>query len=206
MKPEQSLNWKMPWPRWSATQANLDTLTTPVELLTFWQKMSSKRSARKLARHAQKTGKNIHVSGKLKLINQGTLEIGDHCQLISDYQPLRLAVGRNAQLIIGAGTVINSAIIAAQREIRIGKNCRIAPFVHFMDSDFHDTVDRLKDGKSAPIFIGDNVRLGAHTLVLRGVTIGDCAEVLPGSVVTKDVAAGAMVGGVPAKLIKRFET
>ncbi len=56
-----------------------------------------------------------------------------------------------------------------------------------------------------PIHIGKKVWLGANVTVLQGVTIGDNAIVAAGAVVTKDVPANAIVGGVPAKVIKMIE-
>jgi len=58
----------------------------------------------------------------------------------------------------------------------------------------------------APIHIGKNVWIGANATVLAGVTIGDAVVVAAGAVVTKDVQPNTVVGGVPAKLIKRVET
>lgn len=54
----------------------------------------------------------------------------------------------------------------------------------------------------APVAIGCDVWIGASCLILPGVTIGEGAVVAGGSVVTKDVPSYAVVGGVPAKLIK----
>lgn len=54
----------------------------------------------------------------------------------------------------------------------------------------------------APIHIGKNVWIGSNAIVLPGVTIGDGAVVAAGAVVTKDVPANMIVGGVPAKIIK----
>ena len=57
-----------------------------------------------------------------------------------------------------------------------------------------------------PTVIGRDVWVGAHTIIMTGVTIGDGAIIAAGSVVTKDIEAYAIYGGVPAKKIKdRFE-
>lgn len=57
----------------------------------------------------------------------------------------------------------------------------------------------------APIRIGNNVWIGAQATVLPGVTIGDGAIVGAGAVVTRDVPANVIVGGIPAKIIKKIE-
>ncbi|MBR3407497.1 MAG: hypothetical protein IKG86_01495 [Paludibacteraceae bacterium] len=53
--------------------------------------------------------------------------------------------------------------------------------------------------------IGKKVWLGANVTTLQGVTIGDNAIVVAGAVVTKDVPANAIVGGLPAKVIKMID-
>lgn len=60
------------------------------------------------------------------------------------------------------------------------------------------------DNYPAPIRIGRNVWIGSHATILPGVTIGDHAIVAAGAVVTKDVPADMIVGGVPAKVIKHI--
>ncbi|WP_367387843.1 DapH/DapD/GlmU-related protein [Lewinella sp. LCG006] len=194
--------WQLRWENYTDMQEQRTLAAHPSARFSVGQGLMNNFRKWQLRQKVQQLGNGVTIQGRLKVINEGLIHIGDDCQLITAYQPLRLAVGRKARLYIGAGTVLNSVIIAAQREVKIGENCRLGPFVHFMDSDFHDVNDRLQAGKAAPIVIGNNVRLGAHAMVLRGVTIGDGAEILPGSVVTKDIPAGTLAGGVPAKAIK----
>jgi acetyltransferase-like isoleucine patch superfamily enzyme len=66
----------------------------------------------------------------------------------------------------------------------------------------HSMEDLKKHVKTKSIIIGKNVWLGANCVVLPGVEIGDNAIIGAGSVVTKNVVANSIVGGVPAKLIK----
>lgn len=56
-----------------------------------------------------------------------------------------------------------------------------------------------------PVKIGNNVWIGGRAVIVPGVTIGDNAVIAAGAVVTKDVPAGAVVGGNPAKIIKTIE-
>lgn len=56
----------------------------------------------------------------------------------------------------------------------------------------------------APIRLGKNVWVWSHSTILRGVTVGDNVIIAAGSVVTKDVAANTVVGGVPAKYIRNI--
>ncbi|MDD2364863.1 MAG: CatB-related O-acetyltransferase [Desulfuromonadaceae bacterium] len=66
--------------------------------------------------------------------------------------------------------------------------------------------DRNYFDEYSPVTIGNDVWIGARSIVLDGITIGDGAIIAAGSIVTKDVPAFAIVGGVPAKIIKyRFE-
>ena len=57
----------------------------------------------------------------------------------------------------------------------------------------------------APIVLGKNVWVGSNSTILSGVTIGDNSVVAAGAVVTKDVPENTVVGGVPARFIKRIE-
>ena len=64
--------------------------------------------------------------------------------------------------------------------------------------------EERKSTYPAPIVLGRNVWVGSNATILQGVTIGDNAVIAAGAVVTKDVAAGTVVGGVPARFIKNI--
>lgn len=89
--------------------------------------------------------------------------------------------------------------------IEIGENSLISSGVLFVDHnhEFHLNIN-IKDQscKSEPIFIGDDVWIGAKSVILKGVTIGCGAIIAAGSVVNRDVPSFEMWGGVPAKKIK----
>jgi acetyltransferase-like isoleucine patch superfamily enzyme len=61
----------------------------------------------------------------------------------------------------------------------------------------------IEKKRTGPVVIGKNVMIGANTTILAGVIIGDGACVSAGSLVNRDVPAGAFVGGVPAHVIER---
>ncbi|WP_333652070.1 DapH/DapD/GlmU-related protein [Lacrimispora sp.] len=79
----------------------------------------------------------------------------------------------------------------------IGHNVVLATLNHDLAPENRGTMH------PAPIVIGKNVWIGSNATVLAGVNIGDGAVVAAGAVVTKDVPANTIVGGVPAKFIKK---
>jgi acetyltransferase-like isoleucine patch superfamily enzyme len=105
---------------------------------------------------------------------------------------------------IGARTYVgNQSWIVANDRVTIGSDVLIAPFCYIQDTDhgFDDTVVPIaaQASRSSPIEIGDDVWLGAHVVVTRGVTIGRGSVIGAGSVVTRDVPPGTIAAGVPAR-------
>ncbi len=91
-------------------------------------------------------------------------------------------------------------------EVRIGKNCMIAPRVSIFTAahpiDAATRISGLEYGR--PVAIGDNVWIGGHAVINPGVTIGNNVVVAAGAVVTKDVPDNVVVAGVPARIIREL--
>ena len=96
--------------------------------------------------------------------------------------------------------------LVAKNRIDIGENFTLAFRVTILTTaNPNAPYNSLKDiykPISKPVKIGDNVWIGACSVILPGVTIGDMSVVAAGSVVTKDVPPHVLVAGVPAKIIK----
>ena len=116
-------------------------------------------------------------------------------------------------LTIGYQTFVNSEVRFACRDsrIEIGNRCMIGPRVSFETSThtlvvegFHERTEETRLTFHKDICVRDGVWIGAGALILCGVTIGEQSIVAAGSVVTRDVEPGILVGGVPAKMIRRL--
>lgn len=104
---------------------------------------------------------------------------------------------------LGAGVFLNfNCVILDVVEVEIGAKTQIGPAVQIYAADHPREAEARRDGLEfgRPVRIGANVWIGGGSLILPGITIGDDAIVGAGSVVTRDVAAGATVIGNPARL------
>lgn len=111
-----------------------------------------------------------------------------------------LSVNQGAKLTLGSGFINNNVNIDCFDSITIGQHCAISKGVTIRDSDSHNL--NHKEKVSAPIVIGDHVWIGVNATILKGVHIGNGAVIAAGAVVTRDVPENALVGGVPARIIK----
>ncbi len=153
-------------------------------------------------RPVDRSGRGVRCIGRPRIVNFGTIELGDAVVLRSRPVPVELATSRGGVLVIGARCSINSGTsIHADRLIRIGERVRMAPYVHLMDTPFHAiTIDRSR-AEASPIEIEDDVWLCVKSTVLPGVRIGRGSVVAAHSVVNKDVPPGVIVAGVPARVV-----
>jgi acetyltransferase-like isoleucine patch superfamily enzyme len=108
---------------------------------------------------------------------------------------------------IGDKTVLGQeCTISAYQRVRIGEQCVIADRAMFIDFD-HGMVEverpvRVQGIYKRDTIVGSNVWIGYGACILRGVRVGDNSVIGTGAVVTKDVPANAIVGGIPAQVIR----
>jgi acetyltransferase-like isoleucine patch superfamily enzyme len=191
----------------------------PVTLLRFLRanNMFSFKYARMIARLAL-----------LKLRHRGRLQTDGLCFICPGVE---LEIGRDATLAIGrwawvghrtkirvhegrveigAKTVMGQeCTISAYQHVSIGRECIVADRVMLIDFD-HGVVEverpiRLQGIYKRDVRVAHNVWIGYGACLLRGVTVGENSVVGTSAVVTHDVPANAVVGGVPARLIRMRE-
>lgn len=138
-----------------------------------------------------------------------------------DTPPYRLfSLGQNS--VVESYSCINNAVgdVIIDDHTRIGiHNTIIGPVtigshvnlaqgitVTALNHNFSDTTRRIDEQgiSTNPVTIEDDVWIGANAVILPGVTIGQHAVVAAGAVVTADVPANTVVGGVPARIIKKI--
>ena len=165
-------------------------------------------------------GLHMHVGTSARVTGDGQLELGiawpglpcrrsafklgESAQLellggMQVYSDCLITVAPGATLSLASGYANYGLRLECYRSVRIGYGVAIGPEVMIRDSDNHSV-----DGKpsTAPVVIGNHVWIGARAIILKGVTIGDGAVIAAGAVVSRDVPAGALAGGVPARVIR----
>lgn len=158
-------------------------------------------------------GQNCKVeSAKIR----GKVSIAEHCKIIDGVEITgEVSIGRYSS-INGPNTDIRAALnpVKIGAFTSIARNVTLQEYNHNFDaltsSYFHQNVlgeSYLKDLTSkGPIEIGNDVWIGAHSVILSGVRIGNGAIIAANSVVTKDIPEYAIAAGVPAKVIgQRFD-
>lgn len=165
-----------------------------------------------------KIGKKVSFNGTpfIDVNKRGRCAIGDGCSFNSGifYNPIgrnqkcQIVVGKDAVLTIGNNVGISSSAIVCYKSITIGDNVKIGGNTVIYDSDFHslDFIKRRVRETDTPqlksVIIGNDVFIGAHVTVLKGVHIGDRAIIAASSVITKNIPPDEIWGGNPAKKIR----
>lgn len=164
----------------------MDAMSEEARKITFRLNSAYHSQEEVIAMLSELTGSEVHPSVKV-------------------FPPLYSDFGRN--LRIGRGVFINACCqfqdhggVTIGDCSQIGHNVVFATLNHFLEPE------RRRFTHAAPITIGRGVWIGSNATILQGVTIGDNAVVAAGAVVTRDVPADTVVGGVPAKVIRHIQS
>ncbi len=151
---------------------------------------------------ASRLGAAPWVRGHVMVKNLGTLVIGDRFRLLSVPDESHLMTGVRGTLEIGSDVSMGAgAAITAEERVTIGDRVELGEGVMIMDTNFHGTDDFMAASETAPVVLGKDVRVGDGVTILKGSRIGAGARILAGSVVAGEIPAGAVAGGVLAKVV-----
>ena len=151
-----------------------------------------------------------------QLVGKGKITFGKNVNLGVKPSPfLYIGYGyiearkESSKIFIGDNVWINNnfVIISEGKGVEIKENTLIGANVEIIDSDFHDLHPNKRMGgvpKTAKVLIEKNVFIGNNVKILKGITIGRNSIIANGSVVTKSIPRNVIVGGNPAKVIRKI--
>lgn len=160
-------------------------------------------------------GPGLRVRGRLDLYvhEDARVEVGAACRInsgfrgnaVGGFRRVGIWVARGAHLRIGDGVGMSGCTIVCTNGVTIESDVMIGGDTQIYDTDFHPTrpdarLQRLPPG-SAKVILRRRCFIGGHSIILKGVEIGEDAVVGAGSVVTKSVPAGEIWAGNPAKRV-----
>ena len=166
-----------------------------------------------------KTGEGLVCYGPLFIRGTGTIVLGNKVRINScretnpiggDIRTILFAKG-NSRISIGNNVGISNTAMVALEEIQIEDDVMIGAGCKIYDHDFHSVNydERMMPGdvgvKSKPVKIKKGAFVGAHTIILKGVTIGEKSVIGAGSVVTKSVPDHEIWAGNPARFVKSLK-
>lgn len=164
-------------------------------------------------------GRNLITYGKIFIRGRGIISLGNGVIINSCCETNPIGGGyktilfakETGRICIGNNVGISNTAIVALKSITIENNVMIGGNCKIYDHDFHSVYyhERMQASdpgiKSAPVLIKQGAFIGAHCIILKGVTIGKFSVIGAGSVVTKDVPDKEIWAGNPARFIKKIE-
>ena len=142
-----------------------------------------------------------HFEQKRKLLNSIGFEIGENTKIVG---PIECS----GKVIIGSNCWIGKNFkVNGNGTVTIGDNCDIAPEVTFQTGGhlIGNADRRAGDGLIFSQKVGDGTWIGGRTTILNNTSIGKSCVIAGCTCVIKDVPDNALVGGVPAKLIRMLD-
>lgn len=172
-----------------------------------------------------KVGPGFHAYGRLivRVARRGAIRIGAHFNATSRHltnlvgfpHPNILCCYGNGRIEIGDYSGMTGSVISSRQFVRVGDHVNIGGGTRIYDHDFHslDPVERRTretdqaNVRSAPVEIGNDVFIGAGSIILKGAEIGARCIVGAGSVVGRGVyPPGSLIVGNPAKVLRQSTT
>lgn len=155
----------------------------------------------------------IRVHPTCKLVNVSFRLLGDNLRVeLGERVKISrcgefLLMGSDAEIRLGHHTTVESARFIAHggTTLEVGPDCMFAYDVEVRTSDEHSILDASSGERINPdgsVCIGEHVWFGARSVVLKGVSIGNDTVIATGSIVSRDLGAGVVAGGVPAKQMR----
>ena len=150
-------------------------------------------------------GDNVTFGGKIyiRMRKNGRITLGNGVRTGTE---VWLVTANDAEINVGENSILNSYnILNGGHGLKIGANCIFGGFVYINTSDHGFCKGQLiqKQGFfGAPIEIGDDVWLGGHVFINKGLKIGDGAVIGAGAIVTKNIPDYSIAVGNPAEVIK----
>lgn len=158
-------------------------------------------SVRARARHV---GPSVYVYGPVYFLGTGNVRLGESGNI---HDNVLFETEEDGSIVVGRNFTLNrGTVLSAHTGITIGDDALVGEFVSIRDSA-HAIGDPSKPIRKqgfdvAPVRIGHDVWIGRGAVILKGVTIGDGAVIGANSVVTKNVPAGEIWVGVPARFLR----
>ncbi len=148
-------------------------------------------------------GRGVEIRGRVRLRRGVRVHIGDRTRI---NKLVRFA--GPGEVRVGADCLLNATWIGTWTSVTIGDRCLLSD-CELLDNDFHNLApERRHDpptpASRAPIVVEDNVWIGAHALVMKGVRIGRDSVVGAATVVRTDVPPRVVVVGNPQQTVKKF--
>lgn len=153
----------------------------------------------------------VALKGTFSIGNNFAMNNGIKGNPIGCYDRCTFFVDRGASLVIGDNVGISQAAIVCHQGITIGNHVKIGGGAKIYDTDFHSLDPAIRAGKEdrnhrakAEVIIKDNAFIGAFSIILKGVTIGENSIIGAGAVVAKSVPDNQIWAGNPAKFIRNI--